>query len=212
MRRAHGAEGTFVGLQVARALGGGLLPARYPLNDRVLDSALGLVGLTAFVASRAAGRVRGPVLHLPHHVSLPQPLPSRAQARRALGLPDDALVVTAPGLATASKRLASLLGAAGRLRGKASRAAAGGGRRPGGRPSAGGVGARGRPRRRAARHRPPGPLRLRPSPRRRRRRGHPALPEPRRDVRRPRPGARRGPPGPGDRGHARPPTSSPRAA
>src|SRR5438105_726197 len=35
MRRAHGEAGTFVGRQVARALGGDLLPALFPLNDRV---------------------------------------------------------------------------------------------------------------------------------------------------------------------------------
>jgi glycosyltransferase involved in cell wall biosynthesis len=117
MRRSHGAEGTFVGRQVARGLGGDLLPALYPLNDRILDSALAVVGLTQFVASRAAGRVRGPVLHLPHHLSLPlDPLPSREQARRTLGLPADALIVTAPGLATRSKRLQTVVSVAGRLR------------------------------------------------------------------------------------------------
>jgi glycosyltransferase involved in cell wall biosynthesis len=107
MRRAHGEVGTFVGRQVARALGGDLFPALFPLNDRVLESALAIVGLTRFVASRAARRLPGhPVLHLPHHVTLPfDPLPSRLEARRALGLPDDALLVTAPGLATATKRL-----------------------------------------------------------------------------------------------------------
>jgi glycosyltransferase involved in cell wall biosynthesis len=68
--------------------------------------------------SRAAGRLRErPVLHLPHHVSLPlHPVPSRREARRALGLPADASIVTAPGLATASKRLDVALRAAGRAR------------------------------------------------------------------------------------------------
>ena len=118
MRRAYGETGTFVGRQVARALGGDLLPAMYPLNDRVLDSCLALVGLTRYVAGRAALRLRGrPVLHLPHHVSLPlDPVPSRAEARRALGLPKGALLVTAPGLATAAKRLDVALRAAGRVR------------------------------------------------------------------------------------------------
>jgi glycosyltransferase involved in cell wall biosynthesis len=117
MRRAHGAEGTFVGRQVARGLGGDLLPALFPLNDRVFDSALAVVGLTRFVTTRAAARVRGPVLHLPHHLSLPlQPLPSRAEARAALGLPADALLVTAPGLATSSKRIPTLLAVAAALR------------------------------------------------------------------------------------------------
>ena len=34
-----------------------------------------------------------------------------AEARRQLGLPEDALIVTAPGLATASKRLDAAVGA-----------------------------------------------------------------------------------------------------
>ncbi|HVR71455.1 MAG TPA: glycosyltransferase [Vicinamibacteria bacterium] len=117
MRRAHGEAGTFVGRQVARALGGDLLPALFPLNDRVLDSCLAVVGLTRYVVSRAAVRLRErPVLHLPHHVALPlHPVPSRDEARRALGLPAHALILTAPGLATASKRLDVALRVAGRL-------------------------------------------------------------------------------------------------
>lgn len=107
MRRAHGEAGTFVARQVARGLGGDLLPALFPLNDRVLEGSLAVVALTGTIAARAARRLPGrSVLHLPHHLSLPlDPLPSRAEARRALGLPEDALLVTAPGLATAAKRL-----------------------------------------------------------------------------------------------------------
>jgi glycosyltransferase involved in cell wall biosynthesis len=118
MRRAHGPVGSFVGRQVARALGGDLLPARFPLNDRALEASLGVVGLTRHVASRAARRLPGrPVLHLPHHVSLPlDPPPSRAEARRHLGLPQDAAIVTAPGLANSCKRLDVAVRALGRLR------------------------------------------------------------------------------------------------
>jgi glycosyltransferase involved in cell wall biosynthesis len=118
MRRAHGERGTFVGRQVARALGGDLLPALYPLNDRILDSSLAVVGLTQYVASRAGRRLGDrPVLHLPHHVSLPlDPVPSLEEARRALGLPGDALILTAPGLATVSKRLDVAIRVAGGLR------------------------------------------------------------------------------------------------
>jgi glycosyltransferase involved in cell wall biosynthesis len=92
---------------VARALGGDLLPALFPLNDRVLEASLAVVGLTQHVCTRAARRLPGrPVLHLPHHLALPlDPLPTRAAARAALGLPQDALLVTAPGLATHAKRL-----------------------------------------------------------------------------------------------------------
>jgi len=117
MRRAHGETGTFVGRQVARALGGELLPALFPLNDRILERSLGVVGLTNFVASRAALKLPGrPVLCLPHHLSLPlDPLPSRQEARLTLGLPEEALLVTAPGLATASKRLDTALRVVGRL-------------------------------------------------------------------------------------------------
>ena len=118
MRRAHGETGTFVGRQVARALGGELLPSLFPLNNRVLEGSLAVVGLTEYVRSRAASGLPGrPVLHLPHHLSLPRdPPPSREEARRALGLPLDALVVTAPGLATLSKRLDLAVRAAARLR------------------------------------------------------------------------------------------------
>ena len=118
MRRAHGETGGFVGRQVARALGGELLPALFPLNDRVLEGSLAVVGLTEHVRSRAARRLPGrPVLHLPHHLSLPlDPPPARDDTRRALGLPADALLVTAPGLATSSKRLDLAIRAVARLR------------------------------------------------------------------------------------------------
>ena len=107
MRRAWGERGTFVGRQIARGLGGDLLPALHPLNDRVLQNSLAVVGLTDYVASRARKRLQGrPVLHLPHHAVVPlSPLPTRAEARAALGIPDTALVVCAPGLATRHKRL-----------------------------------------------------------------------------------------------------------
>lgn len=118
MRRAHGERGSFMGRQIARALGGELWPARFPLHDRVLEGALAVVGLsravTAAVAPRFAGR---PVLHLPHHLALPlQPLPSRAEARASLGLPPDVPLVVAPGLATRAKRLGIAAQVVGRLR------------------------------------------------------------------------------------------------
>lgn len=118
MRRAYGETGTFVGRQVARALGGDLLPALYPLNDRVLEGSLGVVALSAQTAARVARRLPGrPRLHLPHHLSLPlDPAPGRAESRATLGLPADAFVVTAPGLATANKRLDVATRVLGRLR------------------------------------------------------------------------------------------------
>lgn len=107
MRRAYGERGSFLGRQIARALGGELWPALHPLNEPVLDGSLAVVGLTRFVAERAARALAGrPVLHLPHHVALPfETVPERAAARRALGLPPQAPIVTAPGLATSAKRL-----------------------------------------------------------------------------------------------------------
>jgi len=107
MRRAYGETGAFVGRQVARALGGDLLPALFPLNDRVLEGSLGVVTLSRQTAGRVARRLPGrPQLHLPHHLSLPiEPPPARAESRARLGLPADAFVVTAPGLATVNKRL-----------------------------------------------------------------------------------------------------------
>ncbi len=117
MRRAHGDDGTFVGRQVARALGGDLLPALFPLNDRLLERSLAVVALTEHVAARTRLRLGGrPVLHLRHHLALPSSPPSRAEARRELGLPEDAFVAIAPGLATASKRLETVIRALGRLR------------------------------------------------------------------------------------------------
>ena len=51
MRRAHGETGTFVGRQVARALGGDVWPALFPLNDRLLEASLGVVTLTRAIAA-----------------------------------------------------------------------------------------------------------------------------------------------------------------
>jgi glycosyltransferase involved in cell wall biosynthesis len=118
MRRAYGEVGSFVGRQVARALGGEMLPALFPLNERLLRQSLGVVGLTEHVVARARQRLPAerPVLRLPHHLALPlDPPPSRQEARRALGLPQDALLLTAAGLATASKRLDAALEAVQRL-------------------------------------------------------------------------------------------------
>lgn len=119
MRRSYGEVGTFAGRQVARALGGQMLPALFPLNERVLLESLGVVALTRHVESKVRQRLpRGRlVLQLPHHLALPlDPLPARSEARRALGLPEQALLLTAPGLATAAKRLDVALRVLARLR------------------------------------------------------------------------------------------------
>jgi glycosyltransferase involved in cell wall biosynthesis len=118
MRRTYGERGSFVGLQISRALGGHMLPALYPLNRRLLDSALAVVGLTDAVCSRAQRQLGGrPVFRLPHHLALPcAPPPEKRAARQALGLPEEAWIVTAPGLATAAKRLPVALRAFARVR------------------------------------------------------------------------------------------------
>lgn len=118
MRRAHGERGSFMGRQIARALGGELWPARFPLHDRVLEASLAVVGLSRAVVAAVAPRLQGrPVLHLPHHLALPlDPLPTRDEARAALGLPADAPLIVAPGLATRAKRLDVAARVVGRLR------------------------------------------------------------------------------------------------
>jgi glycosyltransferase involved in cell wall biosynthesis len=119
MRRAYGEAGSFVGRQVACGLGGELLPKLYPLNERVLDASLAVVGLSAQVCARVRARLPRdrPVLQLPHHLSLPlDPPPDRALARRQLGLAADALVVTAPGFATRAKSLDRVARVVARLR------------------------------------------------------------------------------------------------
>jgi glycosyltransferase involved in cell wall biosynthesis len=95
-RRAHGEKGTFVARQVARGLGGELLPALLTLNDRVLEASLGLVAFTEYVRLRAATRLPGrPVTHLPlDFVGSVEARPGREAARAALGVPEtEALVV-----------------------------------------------------------------------------------------------------------------------
>jgi glycosyltransferase involved in cell wall biosynthesis len=118
MRRGHGEAGAFVARQVLRGLGGDTLPARFPLNDRLLESSLGIVATTRFTARNAARRLPGrSVIHLPLHVLAPSsPLADRAEARRVLGIPEGAWVVTAPGLATRAKRLDVAIRAVARAR------------------------------------------------------------------------------------------------
>jgi glycosyltransferase involved in cell wall biosynthesis len=118
MRRAHGEKGTFVGRQVARGLGGDLFAAMLPLNERVLESSLGVVALTRETFDRVRGRLPGrPALCLPLHLASPlEPAPSREEARRTLGLDDDLRLVTAPGLGTAAKQLDLAVRAVARLR------------------------------------------------------------------------------------------------
>ena len=96
-RRAHGERGTFVARQVARGLGGAVLPALLTLNDRVLEASLGLVAFTEYVRSRAAARLPGrPVAHVAlDFVGCQESLPDREAARAALGVPPEGALVAA---------------------------------------------------------------------------------------------------------------------
>ena len=118
MRRSHGATGSLVGRQVARGLGGTMLPALLAVNDHLLEESLGAVALTRETAARLTRRHPGlPTLTLPQHHAAPAgPVPTRPEARRVLGLPAEAEILTAPGFANGSKRLHSLVRAVGRLR------------------------------------------------------------------------------------------------
>jgi glycosyltransferase involved in cell wall biosynthesis len=120
MRRSHGGAGSFVAHQVSRGRGGTILPSLFAVNDRLLESSLGAATLTREAGARLRRRhPRLPHLHLPPHVALPDPsLPARTEARRVLGLPDDALLVTVPGPVGAASGLEALTHAVGQLRGE----------------------------------------------------------------------------------------------
>jgi glycosyltransferase involved in cell wall biosynthesis len=118
MREAYGTTGAVLAGQVMGGFSSPLVESLFPLSEHVVERSRAVAATTAFTAARAA-RVRAglPVRHVPLHASLPlDPLPARAEARRALGLPEDALVVTAPGLVNPLKRLDVALRVAGRLR------------------------------------------------------------------------------------------------
>ncbi len=119
MRRDHGDTGTFVGRQVARGLGGLLLPSLLAVNDRLLEQSLGVIAPTTYVGSRVARRLPGrPLLELPLDLLLPRvEVPGRAEARRVLGLPEDAPVVVLCAEDPEAARVPVALRALGRLRG-----------------------------------------------------------------------------------------------
>jgi hypothetical protein len=96
LRRAHGETGAFVARQVLSGRGGPLPPLLLPVNERVLESALGVVALTEAVRVAVAARLPGrPVLHLPLGFVALAPLPERAAARQGLGLDEGSPVILA---------------------------------------------------------------------------------------------------------------------
>ena len=106
MRREHGEAGSVAAGAIASALGGRHWTSVFPLNAEILSRALGVVCLSGSTAARAAARVPGtPLLHLRHHAFLRANTASRAEARARLGFSEQARIVLAPGLGTASKSL-----------------------------------------------------------------------------------------------------------
>jgi glycosyltransferase involved in cell wall biosynthesis len=119
MRQSYRDVGEFVGRQMAAALGSEAWAVRYPLNERLLDRSLAIVTLSRMTAQRAQRACPAhSILHLPLHLAPPVVQPTRAEARRTLGIPEKALVVTAPGLATTSKGLDAAVRAVARLAGR----------------------------------------------------------------------------------------------
>jgi glycosyltransferase involved in cell wall biosynthesis len=123
MRARYGAVGSFVAGEVVQGFGHPLFESLFPLCEHLVERARALATTTAFAADRARALCGDrPVLHLPLHATLPfAPLPSKPEARRSLGLPQEAFVVTAPGLVNELKRIDAGLRAAGRLRAAGSR-------------------------------------------------------------------------------------------
>jgi len=112
MKRAYGQRGAALGRQIAAALGSELLTSKFPLCERMVERSYGVLVLTRFMqrwlerrfGSMPVGKFIG---RAPHHYAPPPPLPvsTPAAARRHLGLPENAFVVAAFGLATPAKRI-----------------------------------------------------------------------------------------------------------
>ena len=119
MKRAYGKRGAALGRQVAAALGSELLTSKFPLCERMIERSYGVLVLTRFMqrwlerrfGSIPVGKFIG---RAPHHFA-PAPLlvnpatrravDTPAEARRVLGLPEEAFLVASFGLATRAKRL-----------------------------------------------------------------------------------------------------------
>lgn len=119
MKRAYGERGAALGRQIAAALGSDLLTSKFPLCERMIERSYGVLVLTRFMqrwlerrfGSIPVGKFIG---RAPHHYAPAPPLfepasrkviDTKADARRALGLPEEAFVVASFGLATRAKRI-----------------------------------------------------------------------------------------------------------
>ncbi|HEU4323373.1 MAG TPA: glycosyltransferase [Roseiflexaceae bacterium] len=106
--RRYGTEGERVARLMLR---GRLNEAAFtmPLSERVLEAADGLIAHSRYVLDRAAELWPGlPAAHVPMGVPLPPEIP-RAEARRRLGLPEDALILASFGHINPYKRLDAVL-------------------------------------------------------------------------------------------------------
>ena len=124
MKRAYGERGAALGRQIAAALGSDLLTSKFPLCERMIERSYGVLVLTRFMqrwlerrfGSIPVGKFIG---RAPHHYAPAPPLvdpasgkvvDTKAEARRALGLPEEAFMVASFGLATRAKRIDRALG------------------------------------------------------------------------------------------------------
>ena len=92
-RHAHGEVGAFVARQVLGGLGG-RLPSLVPMNERVMEAALGVVATSTALRDRVAARLpRRPVLHMPLAFASPPPLPEPSPVRAQWGIDEGRFVV-----------------------------------------------------------------------------------------------------------------------
>jgi hypothetical protein len=89
MRRAYGTTGTVLAGQIMDGFCSPVVESLFPLSEHLVARSRAVVATTRFTAARASRVRRGiPVAHVPLHACLPlEPVPSREEARRALGLP-----------------------------------------------------------------------------------------------------------------------------
>jgi glycosyltransferase involved in cell wall biosynthesis len=116
MRYAYGGSGEAA---ARRAVATGVLvdPWSYPLFERAVDRSRGVVVHNRTGRDRVlASRPRAPVAVVPFPFTLPEPLPSPAAARQALGLAPDQVLVGCFGFVTPEKRPEVVMRAFGRLR------------------------------------------------------------------------------------------------